>query len=390
MNATLTQAQPKHRALRYVLVALGLLVLIGILAGIKGAQIGKLIGMGKAMQAAGPPPETVNTEIAQKQTWERTFSSTASVVSERGVALSNDAPGIVSAIHFESGKTVKQGELLLELDTKVERAQLASTRARRDLAMTSLARSKRLLASGAETQAQLDADESTLKGLNADLAALEAQIARKTIRAPFAGKLGIRQVNLGQYLPPGTTVTTLEAEKRNYVDFTLPQQELPNLKLHMKVRAFEAGSPDKAVEGEISAIDPAVDAATRNVRLRATVPNDDNRFRTGMFLQVEVIRPEKAEVVAVPVTAIVRASYGDSVFVVRDKTLPSGKPGKVAEQKFVRLDGTRGDFIAVEQGLEAGEEVVSGGAFKLRNGSPVTVNNDVKPKPELNPHPPNR
>jgi membrane fusion protein (multidrug efflux system) len=157
----------------------------------------------------------------------------------------------------------------------------------------------------------------------------------------------------------------------------------------MRVRVSEAGS-DKPVEGEITAIDPAVDAATRNVKIRATLPSDDNNLRTGMFVQVEVIRPESMEVVAVPQTAVVHASYGDSVFIVRDKTLPSGKPGKVAEQKFVRLDGTRGDFIAVLQGVEAGEEVVSGGAFKLRNGSPITVNNDVKPTPELNPHPPNR
>lgn len=390
MNASLTQAQPKFRILRYVLVGLGLLALIGALAGVKVAQISKLIGMGKAMQAAGPPPETVNTQVTQKQTWERTLSSTASVVSARGVALSNDAPGIVSAIRFESGKVVKQGELLVELDTKVERAQLASTRARRDLAETALKRSQKLVASGAETQAQLDADDSTLKSLNADLAALEAQIARKSIRAPFAGKLGIRQVNLGQYLAPGTTVAVLEAEKQNYVDFTLPQQELPNLRLHMRVRVFEAGSADKAVEGEISAIDPAVDAATRNVKIRATLPNDEDRLRTGMFVQVEVVRPESAEVVAVPQTAVVHASYGDSVFVVHDKTLPSGKPGKVAEQKFVRLGGTHGDFVAIEQGVDAGEEVVSGGAFKLRNGSPVTVNNDVKPTPELNPRPPNR
>lgn len=389
MNASLTQSRPRFRILRYVLVVLGLLAVIAVLGGIKAAQISKLIGMGKEMQAAGPPPETVNSHVAEKQVWEKTLSSTASVVSAKGVALSNDAPGIVSRLHFESGKIVKQGELLVELDTSVERAQLASTRARRDLAETALKRSQRLVASGAETQAQLDADDSALKSLNADLAALEAQIARKSIRAPFAGKLGIRAVNLGQYLSPGTTVTTLEAEKSIYADFTLPQQELPNLKLHMKVRAFETGAVDKAVEGEISAIDPAVDPSTRNVKVRASLPADSN-LRTGMFVQVEVVRPERAEVVAVPLTAIVHASYGDSVFVVKDKALPSGKPGKAAEQKFVRLGGTRGDFVAVEQGINAGEEVVSGGGFKLRNGSPIIVNNDVKPKPELNPRPPNR
>ena len=204
MNATLSQSRPKFRFMRYVLVVVGLLVLIGSLAAVKAAQISKLIGMGKAMQAAGPPPETVNTQASEKQTWESTLTATGTVVSARGVAVSNDAAGLVSKLYFDSGKTVKQGELLVELDTSVERAQLASIRARRDLAEIALKRSQRLAASGAETQAQLDADDSQLKSLNADLAALQAQIARKSIRAPFSGKLGMRSVNLGQYLSPGT------------------------------------------------------------------------------------------------------------------------------------------------------------------------------------------
>ncbi|MGC4094481.1 MAG: efflux RND transporter periplasmic adaptor subunit [Polyangiaceae bacterium] len=376
--------------MRYALVVFGLLVIVGSLAAIKAAQISKLIGFGKAMQAAGPPPETVNTHVAEQQTWERTLSATGSVVSARGVSLSNDAPGIVSALHFESGKVVKQGELLVELDTSVERAQLASTRARRDLADVALKRSQKLVASGAETQAQLDADDSTLKSLNADLAALSAQIARKSIRAPFAGKLGIRAVNLGQYLSPGTTVTVLEAEKAVYVDFSLPQQELPNISLGLQVRAYEKGAAEKAVTGQISAIDPAVDTLTRNVKVRASLPSSEEQLRTGMFVQVDVVRPESAQVVAVPVTAVVHASYGDSVFVVHDKATPDGKPGKAAEQKFVRLGGTRGDFTSILQGVAAGEEVVTAGAFKLRNGSPVTVNNTVKLNPELDPRPANR
>jgi membrane fusion protein (multidrug efflux system) len=378
--------------MRYVLAIVGLVVVLGSLAGLKAAQISKLIGMGKAMQAAGPPPEVVSTRVTERQTWERTLSATASVVAAKGVALSNDAPGLVSAIHFESGKVVKQGDLLLELDSSVERAQLASLRARRDLAETALGRTTKLVASGAETPAQLDSDQSASKGLKADVAALEAQIARKSIRAPFAGKLGIRAVNLGQYLAPGTTIAVLEAPKQIYVDFTLPQQELPNLSLGLKVRASEAGAVGRQVEGQISAIDPAVDATTRNVKVRASMPNAEEVLRSGMFVHVEVVRPESEQVVAAPLTAIVHASYGDSVFVVENKAPSTGsdKPTRVAHQKFVRTAGVRGDFVSIVQGLGVGEEIVTAGAFKLHNGASVTVNNDVKVDPELDPHPQNR
>jgi membrane fusion protein, multidrug efflux system len=373
--------------MRYVLAILGLVVLLGSLVAVKGAQIKSLIGMGQAMQAAGPPPEVVSTRPAERQTWERTLAATGSVMSAKGVSVSNDAPGVVTAIYFESGKLVKQGEPLLEIDASVERAQLASTRARLELASTTLKRSTQLVTSGVETQAQLDVDTSTSKGLEADVAALEAQIARKTIRAPFAGKLGIRAVNLGQYLAPGTMVTVLEAPKQVFVDFSLPQQELPRLSNGMKVRVTEAGQP--AGEGQISAIDPAVDAITRNVKLRASLPNEGDRLRSGMFVQVQVVRPEMEPVVAVPLNAVVHASYGDSVFVTETQPPAEGadKPKLVARQKFVVLGPARGDFVSVTKGLEAGEEVVTAGAFKLRNGAPITVNNDVKTDPQLAPQP---
>lgn len=375
--------------MRYVIVIVGLIALIGGLVAIKGSQIGMLIGMGEAMQKAGPPPEVVATAVAQKQTWESTLGAVGSVVTAKGVAVSNDAPGVVVRLHFDSGDTVKQGAVLVELDTSVERAQLASLRARRDLAELSAKRSTTLASSGAVAQAQVDADTSSFKSLSADVDALGAQIARKTIRAPFSGKLGMRQVNLGQYLAPGTAVTTLESQKASLVDFALPQQELPKLSVGMAVRGVLSGST-KPLEGSIEAIDPAVDPMTRNIKVRASLPDPESQLRPGMFLRVEVVLPQKEEVVAVPQTAIVHASYGDSVFTTEEKPGPDGKPRKVAQQHFVKLGPTRGDFVTVLDGLEAEREVVTAGAFKLRNGIPLKVNNEGTPQPSLDPHPENR
>lgn len=376
--------------MRYVIVILGLILLIGGLVAIKGSQIGMLIGMGEAMKKSGPPPEVVSTAPVQKQVWETTLGAVGSVVTAKGVALSNDAPGLVSRIHFESGDMVKQGAILVELDTSVERAQLASLRAKRDLAEISVKRSTALASSGAVAQSQVDADSSSFKSLTADATALSAQIARKVIRAPFSGKLGIRQVNLGQYLAPGTTVTTLEAEKSIFVDFALPQQDLPKVRQGMTVRALQSGTATLVSEGTISAIDPAVDPMTRSIKVRASLPDLEDKLRPGMFLRIEVVLPEKADVIAVPQTAIVHASYGDSVFVTEQKPGPDGKQRKVAQQQFVKVGTARGDFISVVDGLKAESEVVTAGAFKLRNGIPLTINNQGGPQPSLDPHPENR
>lgn len=376
--------------MRYVVVILGLIVVIGGLVAIKGSQIGMLIGMGEAMKKAGPPPEVVSTSIAQKQTWEATLSAVASVVSAKGVAVSNDAPGLVSRLHFESGDAVKRGDILVELDTSVERAQLASLRARRELADISAKRSKALADQGAAPQAQVDTDQSQLKSLSADVGALSAQIERKVIRAPFAGKLGIREVNVGQYLAPGTRVTVLESAESTYIDFALPQQDLSKLSVGLTVRALTSGSNKPLAEGTISAIDPAIDPMTRTIKVRASLPEAGVELRPGMFVRAEVVLPEKADVVAVPQTAVVHASYGDSVFIGEQKPGPDGKPRKVAQQAFVKLGQTRGDFVAVVDGLKAEQEVVTAGAFKLRNGIPLKVKNDGGPTPSLNPTPENR
>jgi len=376
--------------MRYVVVTLALVLVLGGLAAVKGAQIAQLIGMGEAMKKSGPPPEVVSSAPAGKQTWEGTLIAVGNVVSAKGVALSNDSPGVVVRLHFKSGDTVKEGQVLVELDTNVERAQLASLKARRELAEISVKRSTALATSGAVAQSQVDADASAFKSLTADASALQAQIGRKVIRAPFSGRLGIRAVNLGQYLAPGTTVTVLESAESVFVDFSLPQQELPKLKVGMQVRALQEGLAEPLAEGVISAIDPSVDPITRTIKVRASLPNQDDRLRPGMFVRAAVVLPEESAVVAIPQTAIVRASYGDSVFLVESKTNSEGKAHKVAQQQFVKLGAARGDFVQVVEGVREGQEVVTSGAFKLRNGMSVSINNQVSLSPKLDPHPENR
>jgi membrane fusion protein (multidrug efflux system) len=386
-----------HRV-RYVLAILGLLALVAALAGIKAAQISTLMNMGKQAGKAGPPPEAVATYVSQRQSWEGTLAAVGSITAAKGVAVSNDTPGIVSRISFDSSATVQKGQILVELDTSVERAQLASARARLDLARLTANRSQALLSSGTISKAQLDADEAQLKAGTTDTGALEAQVGRKTVRAPFSGRLGIRLVNLGQYLNSGTPITVLEAIDTVYVDFTLPQQRLADVKLGMPVRVTIEGAEGPAHEGTVSAVDPALDSTTRTIKVRASVVNNEENLRPGMFANVSVLLPQQGSFVTVPATAIIHASYGDSVFVVEDKKDdtgkvvqgPDGKPVRAARQQFVRTGDARGDFVAILDGVTEGQEVVMAGAFKLRNGSSVLVNNDVKTAPQLAPRPENR
>jgi membrane fusion protein, multidrug efflux system len=377
--------------MRYVVAILSLIAVLATLAGVKASQISTLINTGKAMQKAGPPPEVVSTGRVEAQTWEGTLTAVASVVAAQGVAVSNDAPGMVSRLYFESGDTVKQGQILVQLDANVERAQIASAQARRQLAETSLKRTQALVQSGAIAPAQLDADESAFKTLTADTATLEAQVQRKVIRAPFSGRLGIREVNLGQYLAPGTRIAVLEATKTVFLDFSLPQEQIAKLQVGMRVRALDTTNDAPIVDGSISAIEPAVDTTTRSVKVRASLPNKDDKLRPGMFVKAAVVMPEKQSVTAIPATALVHASFGDSVFVVESKPAkPGQKPTSEARQQFVRTGESRGDFVAVLDGIQAGDEIVTSGAFKLRNGSSIVVNNNVKLEPQLNPRPNNR
>ncbi len=383
--------------MRITLVILGLLVIIGGLVGVKYKQISSLINMGKTMEKSGPPPEAVATAVSQEQSWEGTIEAVGSIAAARGVALSNDAPGVVSRINFESGAFVKAGQILVELDSSVERAQLASAAARKDLAAIVAGRSRALVKSDTIAQSQLDSDDAQLKTASTDVSGIQAQLDRKIVRAPFAGRLGIRNVNLGQYLNPGTTLTVLEAIDSVYVDFSLPQQRLSSVKVGMPVRVVIEGADGTATDGVIAAIDPVVDSATRQLKLRASVPNKQEKLRSGMFAKVEVVLPDSSKVTTVPATSVIHASYGDSLFVVEDKKDDAGapvkndkgEPVKVARQQFVKLGEARGDFVAVDDGVKAGQTVVTAGAFKLRNGASIVINNGVKIAPQLNPHPEN-
>jgi membrane fusion protein (multidrug efflux system) len=376
--------------MRYVFIILGVVLLLVGLASVKAAQISTLIGFGEAAAKAGAPPEMVSTDKSKSATWETELRAVGTVVSAKGVELSNDAAGVVSRLHFESGAIVKKGDPLVELDTSVERAQVASLRARQGLAEVSVNRSRALVPAGAAPQSQLDQDESTFASLSADAKALLAQIDRKVVRAPFAGRLGIRAVNLGQYLAPGTVLTVLESTDSVYADFTLPQARVRDLKQGMLVRLRTENGGALLAEGAIDAIAPSLDAVTRNVKVRASIANPGEALRPGMFVAVEVVLPEKQTVVIVPSTAVIHAAYGDSIFTVEAVKGAAPSPNGTARQKFVKLGERRGDFVAITEGLKAGEEVVVGGGFKLRNGASVVVKNDGKNKPELSPRPENR
>ena len=327
----------------YLLVVFGLLVVVGLLGGIKGAQIGKLIAMGKQFQASGPPPEAVGTSVARAETWETTVATVGSISGLRSVTVSNEVPGTISKIRFESGQIVREGQVLVELDAGVERAQMASAGARRDLAERTLKRSKVLAVGNAISASQLDEVDAQLRSSTTDAEALRAQVERKVIRAPFRGRLGIRAVNVGQYLNPGTMITTLDSMGGTFVDFSLPQEELATVKVGLPVRVTMEGTQEQ-LTGKISAIDPTIDPTTRNVKIRAAIPEPSNQPRPGMFVNVQVIQPTNQAVVAIPMTALLHASYGDSVFVVEDKppgspgtaSTPDGKTVKIARQQFVR------------------------------------------------------
>jgi membrane fusion protein (multidrug efflux system) len=304
-----------------------------------------------------------------------------------GVTIGAEVGGRVSEIAFESGSSVKRGAVLVRLDTSAEEAQLEAALADAKLARATLQRAKVLRQGNANAPADLDVAEARAEQAEASVANLRATIAKKTVRAPFDGRISIRQVELGQILAPGTPVASLQSVDPIYADFWVPQQAIADLRSGHRARLRTDAYRGAEWSGDVTTVNPEVDPATRNVRVRATFPNHDGRLRPGMFANVEVLSPQERSVLVVPATAILFAPYGDSVFTLEEKKDPAGKTSTVAHQKFVRVGERRGDFVAVTDGLAAGERVVSSGAFKLRNGAAVAIDDAAAPKPQLAPKP---
>jgi membrane fusion protein (multidrug efflux system) len=354
--------------------------------------IAAALGFAKARQiredapSAQPKPEAVTTIVATREEWPATLSAIGTVVAVQGVTMSADLPGTVERIAFESGAAVREGDVLVELDTRQERAQLAAAEADRALARLVLKRMQAMLEKGVISQTDYDRAVAEDESSAARVGEIRATIERKTIRAPFAGILGIRQVNLGQYLSAGTAVVPLQSLDPIYVNFGVPQQEIGDVSAGRLVHvATEDGAG--AAEGQITAIDALIDDATRNVQVQATFANPAGALRPGMFVQAEVNLDASRAAVALPASAISYAPYGDSVFVVTDRSDAQGQTYRGVRQQFVEIGPARGDQIAVTSGIAPGEEIVTSGVFKLRDGVPVTVDNTVRPGNERAPRP---
>ena len=363
----------------------GLILVTGVLGGIKALQIHEMILHG---EQSVPPPLPVNTAVVQRQSWESLLTSVGSLEAVQGVMVTAELTGKVVYIGFEPGTNVQAGDVLVQQDISSEKAQLRGAEAALELARVNVERMKKLLADETIAQSQYDNASAQFKEAKAQVDNIRAIIGKKTIRAPFAGRLGIRLVNLGQTLNEGDQIVSLQSLNPIFVNFFLPQQELARIRLGFKVQLTTDVLPGEIVEGKITAINSQVDPSTRNIGVQATVANSQEHLRPGMFVKVDVVMPVQDQVLAIPSTAVLYAPYGDSVFVVEEeKSEKNGHHGKIVRQQFVRLGEKRGDFVSVVSGLKEGETVVSTGPFKLRNGQAVVVDNTLAPKFQLTPKP---
>jgi len=371
-------------AKRMILMVVLMTIFITVLGFVKFRQFQAMAGEFAAMQ---PPPDAVTTIVAASEEWPATLNSIGTVAAVQGVTVSADLPGIVDRIAFDSGKTVGKGDILVQLDTRQEQAQLAGAESQLQLAKLNFERMQGLVQQDAVSRAEYDAAAAAHKQAEARLGEIRATIERKTIRAPFSGVLGIRQVNLGQYLTGGAPVVPLQSLNPVYVNFGIPQQEAAQIRPGRSVQVTVGELGDSKFTGRVSALDAVVDETTRNVQVQATLANPGGKLRPGMFVQAHVMLGARRPVVALPASAINYAPYGDSVFVVSDLKNPQGQPYRGVRQQVVKLGDARGDQIAVLSGIKPGEEIVTSGVFKLRNGAPVQVNNKVQPGNSATPQP---
>jgi membrane fusion protein, multidrug efflux system len=360
-----------------------ILALFLVLADVKVSQIRKMTSSPMVM-----PATTVTSAVAKEEDWAPTLSSVGSISAVQGALVSTELAGVVSQVAFENGGVAKKGDLLVQLDASAEEAQLHSAEADLELARSDADRSRDLAARKVISKAESDAAESKLKQKEGSVDQMRSMITKKTLRAPFDGALGIRQVNIGQMVNAGQQIVALTSLDSVYVDFALPQQYLSQLSPGLDVRVLTDAIPGREFHGKLTAINSMVETSTRNVTLQGTIPNPDHALRPGIYGKVEVMLPEKARTLVIPGSAVSYAPFGDSVFVIeKKKDEKTGKEAQTIRQQFVRIGEARGDFVAITNGLKAGDTIVGTGVFKLRNGMAVTINNDLAPKPQLNPTP---
>jgi membrane fusion protein, multidrug efflux system len=369
------------RRLVIMLIATGL-----VLGGVFAFQAFKAKMIEQAMAALANPPQTVSTTVAQLQEWQPQIEAIGSVRAVNGANLSSQVSGIVTAIHFESGKDVTQGTLLLELQAADDNARLESLKATAELSRITYERDSKLLKSFGVSQQVVDTDLWNWKSNTALVVQQQALVDYKSIKAPFSGRIGIRQVDLGQYLAAGTTFVTLQQLDPIYVDFYVPQQALASVVVGQRAAAQIDTFPDETFEGTLSAINSVVDVATRNVQVRAIFNNPSHKLLPGMYATVAISAGVPEHYVTLPQTAIAYNSYGNIAYLVENPGKAEGA-SLIARQRFVVTGTTRGDQVAVLSGIKAGDTVVTAGQIKLRNGSPIVINNAVQPSDDRDPKP---
>lgn len=375
--------KPTTKAVWKVIVALVGVFLV--ILGIKAMQMWTMISAGKKMVL---PPTTVTSADVKQADWQPMLTAVGSISPVQGAMISAELAGTVAEINFQSGALVKKGEVLLKLDASAEVAQMRSAEADAELAKNDLDRARDLAARKVISAAEFDAAQSKYTQKKAAVENMQSAIDKKQIHAPFDGTAGIRAVNPGQMVKVGDQLVSLQALGQVFVDFSLPQQQLADVKPDLPVKVTTDAIPGREFEGKLTAINSSIDPATRNVTLQATLDNQDNALRAGMFARVKVLLPQEKPTLFIPATAVSYAPYGNSVFVIEKKTDEETKQENlILRQQFIRTGETRGDFVAVTDGLKANEQIVSTGVFKMRNGMNVVIDNKLAPKAELAPKP---
>ncbi len=381
MFHNLTKTKGRRQALMGAAVVGALVLVLGL---VKYVKISRAIAEHANF---APPPESITSAIAEELTWVHTVHSVGSLSAVNGATLSAEDPGRVSKVNFESGSDVTEGQVLVELDTTVEEADLAAAIARNEQAQKAFTREQAMRSNKITSQESLEKAQADARAASAQIDSLRAKIQRKKIVAPFSGRAGIRSVNVGQYVAAGTAVVPVHALKPLFIDFNVPESDYRSLNSQQKVQLQIGGFPGRTFEGFINAIDPNIDPSTRNIRVQAKIPNDDEVLRAGMFADISVIGSTSTKNITLPATSISYAPYGNSVFVIEPGKDPKGKDILTVRQQIVKVGDKRGDQVAILSGVKAGEQIASSGLFKLRPGAQVLVNNDFAPSNQPSPKP---